>query len=245
MRIVFCLLLTLAATAGELVFHAPLDGTTTASHAAGDAACLTAGQRFGPGIDGQAAYLGTSRLTYATADNLPAERGAIAMWVMPLNWTAGDGQRHNFFGTDLVMDGKDIASQVSLYKYERHSSLRHSNRLVLFTARRLQRGDRTDFQRIGSEGIPIWDWQPGQWYFLVLTWNRRSGRMQVYIDGIKKLSRRMAPPTVFGDRFSIGSDRQPADDLAVDDVRVYQGPFTQKEIRALYLEIVDRQAENP
>ncbi|NQU40107.1 MAG: hypothetical protein HQ523_09155 [Lentisphaerae bacterium] len=239
--VIYFLLMTGTLSAGELVFRAPFEGTADAVVAGGDPACKREAQHFGPGIDGQAVYLGRDALMYQTAQNLPEERGTLTMWVMPIDWTADDGERHGFFSTQIVMDGEQIASQISLHKYQHYPpSARHSNHLVLFTARRQQRGAQFTFQRVGTDGIPIFDWQPGAWHFLALTWNQASGLMQLFIDGHKKLSRRMAIPDHFGPHFFFNGGQRKTDDIALDDLRIYDAALTQGEVRALYLEIIDR-----
>jgi len=221
-----CLAPAVAAGAqDEPTFLATFDGTLTASGPQGDVEPVevTGGApRFEPGRTGQALVggAGEALVHYPTPCHVIAVSGAVSLWVKPENWTPDDGCFHSFFESGGA-DGD--RNWLIFYKYYENGWL-------------LLRCSDAD-GRVGMAKAEDLGWQAGQWHHLAATWSPKG--LRIYIDG--ELAAREAAQAIVPDRlgptFKVGDDgwHVPNEEARtlIDDLRVYDHPLTESEVRRL------------
>lgn len=215
-----------AATAQDQpIFHASFDGTLTADGPAVEVApAEVAGPEpsFAPGRFGQALVAGAGQplVRYPTAGHLLAMTGTVSLWVKPENWTPGDEAFHVFFESGGAGGDRDW---LIFYKY-------YQNGWLLLRA--------SDGEgRVGIAKALDLGWQPGEWHHLAATWSPKG--LRIYVDGEFAAQQEAAivVPDRLGSTFKVGDDgwhvADPEARTLIDDLRIYDYPLPEGEIRRL------------
>ena len=232
-----------AATAASLLFHAPLDGSPVAAAAAGaptpiEASGLDWGDGPFPGTRAlRMAGASLPRLAYAAGGNLPREGGTVALWTRR-EWPAlPDSAEQPFrtlFATPMPngLDKGRIGSG-ALWLWWQDSRLR------------ADQGDAAD-RYVRFDGIDPAD---TNWMHVAFSW--RPGRCELFVNGRRRRTLRDGdspirdalaeaeaaenPPDRSAiDRFFVGcSDATGPADSLIADLRIYDAPLTEEEVRAL------------
>ncbi|NLB96190.1 MAG: LamG domain-containing protein [Armatimonadetes bacterium] len=195
------------------VFYASFDDGFDAIEGRGGKTAQVEGKpRIVPGRAGQAVLVGdlegSAGLSYPTEGNFSLERGTIALWVQPVNWSGDDRRNHVFFNA-----WPEEGGLFSLYKYTSASW-----GLTFF----LDPGD-------GPRGKlycyqPVADWRPGEWHHVACAWSHREG-MHLYVDGrlVKSalgisMPRKLLKPTIrFGGVWQANGGRTLLDEAMIFD----------------------------
>ncbi|MBR1837525.1 MAG: hypothetical protein IJ783_09585, partial [Kiritimatiellae bacterium] len=227
--------------AATLLFHAPLDGSPVAAVAAGRAEPLVAeGLEWAEGpLPGTKALRigapGGACLAYSAAGNLPRESGTVAFWTRRVwDFSAAEQPWRALFATPMPNGReKGRVGSGALWFWWYGSKLR---------------ADQSDAKDRYSlfNGIP-----PGDgWMHLAFTW--RPGRTEIFVNGVRRRYLRdsdspirdaiaeaaagsAVPDRSAIDRFFLGSvdGEEPADSL-FSDLRIYDAPLAEEEIRELF-----------
>jgi len=217
----------LAQALPEPIFEASYDAGFDADRALGSPAGEAAGEPLlVPGKLGQAARVGRElgQINYASAGNFDLQRGTIEAWVRAVDWEPGDPNFCTIFGT----------KGFHLYKYQGASLL-----FYMITE--------------GAEhGSAAWadltDVDVQRWHHWCFTWE--GGDMAVYRDGaLQKRSTGTLPRTV-DPSFHVGTGPGgfgASAQTEIDELRIYDRPFTDDEVRAAWLRlgIADTEAYTP
>ena len=227
-----------AAHAANLLFHAPFDGSPVAAFAAGDPAPLVAeGLDWGEGpLPGTRALRmsGASRLAYPAAGNLPRESGTVALWTKR-EWDFGAAAQpfRTLFATPMPngIDKGRIGSG-ALWFWWQDARLR------------ADQSDAKD-RYARCEGLPL----SGDWTHVAFTW--RPGRVELFVNGERRRHLRdmdspirdalaeaaaAAAPVDRSaiNRFLVGcSDATGPADSLIADLRIYDAPLAEADIRAI------------
>lgn len=176
---------------------------------------------FAPGMVGKALVLGTGCGVYPRAGNLLLDqRGAVALWVKPLEWTRPNGSNVVFV---MTSDAAFYLQRQGPMRGEDGKIKRHEHVQFLAKASKQQR------QYTGLMGGR---WENGSWYFLVANWAWPS--MELSINGqpfsTKALS---AKPdgSVFG---NIVVGARGGDAGLLDEVLFFRRPLALDEVKLLY-----------
>lgn len=216
---------TLAGAQEEPIFHASFDGTLTAAGSGGEVqpAEIVGGEAsFEAGRLGQALVAGAGQplIHYPSAGNLVPTTGTISLWVQPVNWTPDEEAFHVFFESGGAEGDRDW---LIFYKYYQ------SGWLLLRCS---------DAQgRAGIAKAPDLGWRPGAWHHLAATWSPRG--LRLYVDGTLAAQQEagIVVPDSVGSTFKVGDDgwhvANPAARTLIDELRVYDYPLPEAEIRRL------------
>lgn len=142
-------------------------------------------------------------LTYATAENLSREQGAIEFWVRP-NWDGEDGQSYTFFEV-----GDGWFNRMRIMKDGANNL-----RFMLWDST-------TEY----GVAYNIAHWQAGEWHHIVATWEGTS--IALFVDGQRRDGSDTArPPDILVDTIYIGSslwhDQQA--NAVIDELRISDIP---------------------
>lgn len=213
-----------------VTLHVSFDaGTTTPDMAAGDdyaprpfagGGTGTPGPTFAPGLIGRAMVLGTGGAAYPRRGNVALEsRGALAMWIKPLDW-----QRPN--------DGITVFAKTTnsnFYLQRQGPKLGNDGQVVRFEAvQYLARpaGGRLACLVGGSA------WENGRWHFLVANWSWPSFALSVNAEPFQGKSLSPAPSGDDFDDLQLGGGGPPRGLL--DEVIAFRRPLNLEEVKLLY-----------
>ncbi|MBO7686299.1 MAG: hypothetical protein J6V72_07950 [Kiritimatiellae bacterium] len=230
------------ASAAELTFHAPFDGTPVAAVAKGVAKPqIVRGLEYASGVDGQAVRLTTqagSILQYALAQNVRPEKGTVSLWVK----------------REWPDNGRDASGRErwrTMFSFPEPCKRFGSGSLSLWWWGERLRIDLTDFghTHIYRKDVPPPD---GNWEHIAFTWDEEAKVTRLYRNGVKLpsqsdhtgpmadiLAKKKGHPFTFDrpgfDRFFVGclGTRQPFDGL-IDDFRIYSEALSEKDVKALF-----------
>ena len=228
-----------AAERGQLMFHAPFDGSLQATFAKGSPSPLCAeGVSFAPGLKGQALRVSPqakSMLQYAFPGNAIPEHGAVSLWFRserPADAAPLHGM--GLFATDYPFNGRSGTGSLYLWRWgERTVRGDISNDADLYATRKCELDD-------------------GKWHHAVLNWDRAVG-VSLWVDGyfapslggVKSVDLAFAAtsysasdvPGLF-DRFCVGSWRGGSQFHGlIDDLRIYSAPLGKDQVESLRREI--------
>ena len=211
----------------DILFRANFDGTLGARR--GKVPVRPAGVRgqvvFEEGIRGKALVTGEAGalLSYPTKGNVAAQRGTIAMWVKPVDWTPADEGFHIFF----------VASSptgwVQLYK---HFAPDASLLMLVGKGGDTPHEDYWDASKDSGDVLA-----QGKWVHLVGTWDQ--GRVALYADGVELAAiRGKGEPADLGETFQVGDgswgNPRQASKTLIDEFTIYRRPLSAGEVKALY-----------
>jgi hypothetical protein len=180
---------------------------------------------FAPGLAGRAVRIGGrgdgAWGVYPKAGNFPiARRGALSLWICPLNWNHRDDGYTSLVTTNkggLILERQGPA-------YARDGKLLRGEALLAILIAR-----ETGNISVAAECD---HWSNGQWHLIAVNWS--WPRLELSVDG-GPLSGKAAkePPreTVFGD-LRVGSAHGPA--TLVDELFIYGRPLAEAEIKAIW-----------
>ena len=221
-----------AAGAADLqkpIFYLPLDGTTVAAIAGGEAhprhavatdvllAIVDARRKvFLPGRVGLCYEVGDRPLEFQCAGNFRPDEGACSFWLSPQFRGDDTAIYCTFFGA---------ARWGMLYKYLKHTTL------TFGTAK----PDADIYYDCTARDIR--SWRPGQWHHVAVCWSRRENARRIYVDG--KLEAR-APfpfhrPVGAGPLFIGSGCLLYPNHVAhgrMDEVAIWDRPLTADEVKA-------------
>lgn len=223
----------------RLLFHAPFDGTATAAVAAGNPEPLVANAlEWGCGrLPGTKALRmrGAPSLAYAAAGNLPRESGTVALWTRrEWDFSASEQPWRCLFATPMPggdRDKKRIGSGALWFWW-------NGTRL------RADQSDAKD-RYAAVDGIP----PSTNWLHLAFSW--RPERVELFVNGERRRALRDGDSPIrdaiaeaecaahpldrsWIDRFFVGNiNGGEAADALVSDLRIYDAPLTEEQVRAL------------
>jgi len=186
----------------------------------GDRGAGPAGPQFAAGLVGRAMVLGAGGVVYPRQRNVTLEnRGALAMWIKPLDW-----QRPNDGNTVFAM-----TTNATFY-LQRQGPLRGDDGQVV-RHEAVQYLARSGAGRLANLTGGS-DWENGRWYLLVANWSWPSFALSVNAGPFQSKSLSPAPSGEdFGD-LRVGGGG-PARGL-VDEVIAFRRPLGLDEVRLLY-----------
>jgi len=185
-----------------------------------------------PGVAGPAFQIAADELLeYDLPGNFSLTGGTVLMWVQPVNWAGRNDRFEMFF--------RARSPQYVLYLYK-YSQPNH-----LFA-----------YINVGGEKViartSIEDWQPERWHQIAAAWNQSV--LRLYLDGEKvhevAVPEGMELPEASEGSLSITPPRpwekgfDPEDRTIVDEVRIYDHPLEDAEIRRDYLRLAPQQADS-
>jgi len=142
-------------------------------------------------------------LTYATADNLEREQGAIEFWISP-QWDGDDGQSYTFFEV-----GNGWFNRLRIMKDGANNL-----RFMLW-----------DSTTECGVAYNVAYWRAGEWHHVAVTW--AGSDIALYVDGEQRASSDDAsPPDILANTMHVGSslwyDQQA--DAVMDELRISDVP---------------------
>ena len=180
--------------------------------------------QFAEGLKGRALVAGgeSGGAYFPRELNAPlATRGAISLWLCPLEWTHDNGGNTEFLMT----------TNASFY-LQRQGPLHNEEGVVTRqeAAQFLMLSEVTgnNCLAFGTE-----DWPPGKWRLLVANWSWPS--MSFSLDGgeFQSLSVKQSPTEASFGGLSIGSAG--GQTTLMDELTIYRRPLTLEEVRALHM----------
>lgn len=207
----------------SVLFYAPYDGEYTPRFAAAGNSCerLDFGKlEYVPGIRKQAVVIGekASAFRYPRDKNIDLRRGTLSLWVKPLDWTGKDKLYHFLFRTDNI--GK---SMLMLYK-----NIKPNVGMAWFI-----QGWPKKVSLVTA--FPIFNWQPGEWHHLAVTWFH--DKYSLFIDGKEVQKRTFSQKldsSVFGPDLIIGNSYKQQKRSAIDEVIVLNRALDKEEVIQLF-----------
>ncbi len=213
-----------------VTLHVSFDaGTALPDMAAGDKylsrvfgqrSAETTEPQFAPGLVGRAMVLGTGGGIYPRRGNVMLEnRGALALWVKPLDW-----QRPNDGNTVFAM-----TTNATFY-LQRQGPLRGDEGQVVRqeNVQYLARAAGSRLANIGGGSA----WENGRWYLLVANWSWPNFALSVNGEPLQSKSLSPAPSGEDFGNLCLGGDGRPRGLL--DEVFAFRRPLSMDEIRLLY-----------
>jgi len=211
----------LAALMDAVTFYHSFDhDSLVPDMAVGDWKCQRLGEpKLAPGLLGKALVAGTGSLTFRDARNWTIKtRGALALWVSPVDWDHLNAGNTNF-----------VVSYGSAFYVERQGPLRKPDggwrrNESLLTG--MQRGVK------GGKGAGCRHWKPGEWHLVVVNWSWPE--LSLSVDGrafsARVFSKKPDPKLFSG--FVLGS--RGGDLTLMDEFLCFNRPLSQREARSLY-----------
>jgi uncharacterized protein (TIGR03437 family) len=196
------------ATTQLFLLHA--DNSLTATE--GKQPLDSTGVSYQPGRWGSALTLGTGGLlTYARQGALDFNEGTVEMWVAP-----------RASGDDPIYTQRDH----TLFQYRAPNG----DRMAIAQSRTdgtVYAGGSVNGQWESAYGglASMRGWKAGEWHHLAYTFSVSRNTMRFYVDGVLAADtneKHYAPPSLGGDRFSLGGDlSRTAASFALDEVRIW------------------------
>ena len=181
---------------------------------------------FVEGIRGKAVKMADNTLNIPCPEGVTGEAGTVALWIKPVNWdhTAKE------FVSFLFNQNKTATGRMHIYKYCNPNGLGltywygnpKDDKLKTVTAYRKA------------------NYKKGEWFFFVMTWDKKSGLSSLYYNGKRMTGSRSAQNIFFkefGDfilnpiPFNPGNR---ANATVYDLVRFYKEPLSSSEISKMY-----------
>ena len=152
---------------------------------------------------------------YSAADNISWTGGTIALWILP-KWDPQDKKHHPL--VDWI--GKDFRyNRLLLYKYS-------SNTIYFGLRSEKKAGRRAEVAAVA----PIKGWKTGEWHHLVGTWESKTGKIRLYLDG--RPAAKSDTPWECGEmaaNFKAGCKG-----TVMDELLILKRPLSAEEAQALY-----------
>lgn len=216
----------------NVLFHLPFDGTAEAQVAQGDKIPIKQERlSYVKGIKGQAVMVDGYEdiLSYSTQGNLDKEMGSIEMWVK-LNWDPVEETkkrvRHDFFN-DGIPYSPPGSGNLHIHKCDYWPTLNFGV---------------TDANERQFQDDISW-WRKDEWHHIVATWDHRVGT-RLYIDGVFRFYHcevRFNDFTWHVGRYEsmfVGGQEWYQADAAIDELRIYDRPLNQEEVRDRYIKFI-------
>jgi hypothetical protein len=200
------------------------DGTLVPEMAAGDYKFTPAGTpKFAPGIKGLALQAGgdSGMALYSGPGNLPlATRGALTMWLCPLEWTHVNGGNTIFMLTGngtfyLERQGPGHNAEGVVTRQE----------VLLGLLRNTPAGPATVYGDTAS-------WPPGQWRLIVLDWDWPIMSLSINGQDFSTVTATGRPRPEDFPTFGLGS--RDGEKTLMDEVTIFRRPLTRAEAQAMY-----------
>jgi len=207
--------------AGEIpmpIFYAPFDSNTKAAIASGKAEAEGGGAeivREGK-FAGAARFRATTGIPYRTQGNLRADRGTIAFWVKPVDWSrgnagrtfinAGTGAPYYTWGEKIMIQKAGLNGEVKAITGPSASTAKVS-------------------------------WRNGTWHHIAVTYYKGTGK--IYLDGQEAAAMpHQRALSDIGERFWVGTTPfigpwAKEGSTLIDDLRIYDRPLDAGEISAI------------
>jgi hypothetical protein len=206
------LLCGVSASAAELTFYCPFDGTVDAQFAAGEPGAICRKVSFTEGHRGQAIAIPDAEhlMCFDAAGNLPKNRGTIELWIKG-DWDGSDRTWRGLVWDDA--EGKLGDMALWFWKYE--STIRFDIR------------DAAGHNVTG----PIDKWRRGQWHHLAACYDCESG-VKLYLDGKPAAERHFQWKPRNHGAFYVGArqDSNYPAEAAIDELKIYNAPLSDAEV---------------
>lgn len=217
-----------------LYFHATFDQTRIATRAGQDVAMMNRmPMKYEQGPVNDAILVpGGSGLVYRTGDGFPLKQGTLAFWLKP-NF---DYRDKDFKYQPVFLKLTDFAYPSSI---PNHAGPRNGLRALFFNynePHQMFNFMLCDGEKVANHSkveVPEPDWKPGQWRHFAGTWGPKGVRM--FLDG-KCVAE--SPSTFFPTEnariFRLGGQSPTWGSMWADDLRIYDRPLGDGEIKALF-----------
>lgn len=183
---------------------------------------------FVDGVKGKAIKMADNTLTLPCPEGVNGEEGSIALWIKPVNWDHTTKE----FVTFLFGQNKTVTGRMHLYKY------RNPNGLGLT----YWYGDPKNDNSKTVVAYRKANYKKGEWFFFVMTWDKKSGLTSMYYNG-KRVTGSRAAKNIFykemGDFILNAEPFNPGNrknETVYDMVRFYKKPLLTSEIEKMYRE---------
>ncbi len=179
--------------------------------------------QFRPGVQGSALLAGSdsARAYYPRGPNATlGTRGAVSLWVCPVQWT-----RINGGNTTFVMTGNStfyVQRQGPAHNEEGRAT-RHENLQYLV------RGDLTG--NVGL-GMGTSKWLDGEWRLVVANWSWPVISWSIDGGELQSTTVKQSPDESYFGRLAVGATG--GEPTLIDEITFYQRPLTLREIRLMY-----------
>lgn len=228
MKHTFLAILTLAAAsvfAAEPAAKYDFDGTTGLP----ETALKGKGKiEFVDGVKGKAIKIADNTLTIPCPEGFNGENGSIALWIKPVNWDHSSKEFLSF----LFSENKTGTGRFHLYKY------RSPDGLGLTYWYGNPKNDKQKTVVAYRQAA----YKKGEWFFFVMTWNKKSGLTSLFYNGKRMTGSRSKPEIFFkeaGDFILNPVPFNPSNrsyETVYDLVRFYNIPLDSGQIMKMYKE---------
>ena len=181
---------------------------------------------FVDGVKGQAIKMADNTLTIPCPEGFNGEKGAIAIWIKPVNW---DNNTKEFISF-LVSENSAAGNRMHLYKYQNpgglgltywYGSLKNDKLKTVVAYRNAK-------------------YKKGEWFLFVMTWNKANGLTSLYFNGKRMTGSRSAKEIFFKEMGNFILNPIPfnpanrTNETAFDLVRFYNEPLSTADIEKMY-----------
>ena len=181
---------------------------------------------FVEGVKGKAIKMADNTLNLPCPEGVTGEAGSVAMWIKPVNWNHSSKEFVSF----LFNQNKSVTGRMHIYKYREPDGLgitfwygsTKNDKLKTVTAYRKA------------------DYQQGEWFFFVMTWDKKSNLTSLYYNGKRVTGSRPGQDVFFkefGDFILNAVPFNPgnrANATVYDLVRFYKEPLSASDVAKMY-----------
>ena len=216
----------------EPSFYASFDRGPVADTATGSPTGKpSAGLVLSGGLVGKALTVGAAEgrelsCTYEGAGNISSERGAVSLWLRPLDWEGSDPHFQVFFSAS----GENAVMHV--YRYQDVGAQSAHSRKLLFLFGPAGKNAAGGWEWTIASSARAREWDTEAWHHVACAWDAEN--MALYLDGRLEDEKQVrAPPGAAFDRFAVGgfgSWQNAAGTTLVDELKVYGSPLSPAQV---------------
>lgn len=251
---IYCLFLNVSATSEALILQMEFDGNVESEGNTSSEKIIKFGEpiEFSKGIKNQALVIQNSPargVRVSVTNGFPGTQGTISFWVCPEDWKYDDGKFHIFLtlksylknstSNDMI-DPQKANNGFTIYKYG-NTHVKEGGLGILCLSRK---NNKTNWV-CNLDSKDTNNWIPGQWHFVVLTWNQDMKKhvAKFYIDS-ELIQEVIKPDKLFNYQnpfvISIGGAWGDKGKTSIDDLAVYSKALNEEDINLIYEQVMEK-----